>query len=152
VQAHWQNLYMYVLFLIRYGFKHEKPYPPEMRNILKIVIFMISGICSGRVAKSQDLALADPTHCVVLNDTANVRMVMITLHPGEKLTEHSHPLWMAYCLTEGKMSETYEGKSSTFTLTPGMHVMGKPMGAHTDENVGNSDIRFLLIEIRESVK
>lgn len=122
-----------------------------MRKNLKVLILLILGISNGHIAESQDLALVDPTHCALLNDTANVRMVMITLHPGEKLPEHSHPLWMAYCLTGGKMSETYQGKSSTFTLTPGMHVMGKPMGAHTDENTGNTDIRFLLIEIREDL-
>jgi beta-alanine degradation protein BauB len=118
-----------------------------MNNCLKIMILLMLGICSGSRAQSQDLVVADPSHCIVLNDTAGVRMVMITLHPGDKLPEHSHPVWMAYCITGGKMSETCDGKSTVFTLTPGMHVMGKSMGAHTDENVGKTDIRFLLIEI-----
>jgi quercetin dioxygenase-like cupin family protein len=107
---------------------------------------------SAQVVRSQDMSKVDPVHCKVLNDTANVRLILVTLHPGDKLPLHSHPTWIFYSLTGGKIGHVEQGKTTTLTLEPGMHAAGVSGPAHEDVNLGNTDVSFLVVEITPKSK
>jgi quercetin dioxygenase-like cupin family protein len=118
-----------------------------MKNLIKILIVFVCFIFANNSVKSQELNKVDPAHCAILNDTLNVKLMKITLHPGEKLPVHSHPVYMFYCLTGGKITFTSEGKTITKTYKAGDHYINGPVNAHSHENVGKTDISILLIEI-----
>jgi beta-alanine degradation protein BauB len=116
-----------------------------------LIFVILSGIFLfvHNTAKSQDFTVADPAHCKVLADTNNVKMYLLTLHPGEQTPPHTHATRMFYCLTEGKLSRTANGKTTVIDLKPGMNGLGKPVGVHTDANVGTTDITILLVNVNE---
>lgn len=120
-----------------------------MKTIVRLALVSILFLFLQLNARSQDLTQVDKVHCTVLNDTSNVRLVMVTLHPGEKLESHTHPTWMAYFITGGKLGHTENGKTSVYEFKPGMHLMGGPTTAHSDQNVGDADMQFLLVEIKK---
>lgn len=119
----------------------------------KGVFFIVFGILimfPFAVAKSQDILKVAPDQCKLLNDTLNVRLIQVTLKPGEELPLHTHPVFQFYVLTGGTIRHIEaDGKYSDFQITPGMHLQGKATSKHGDKNVGNSIIQFLLVEINK---
>lgn len=98
-------------------------------------------------AYSQDLTKVDPQQTAVLLDTLNVKTFLVTVHPGEQIPVHSHPVYLTYYLTAGKMSTTMNGKSSVKDIKAGMKVMHPYQGPHSAENVGTTDLSFIVVEI-----
>lgn len=118
-----------------------------MKNIIKIILAAIFFGTASQIVFSQDLTKADPSHTKVLLDTLNVKSFLVTLHPGDKVPNHSHPVYMTYYITGGRMSQTVNGKTTTKEIKPGTHVMHQQQGPHSAENSGTTDISFIVVEI-----
>ncbi|MDP4224688.1 MAG: cupin domain-containing protein [Bacteroidota bacterium] len=121
-----------------------------MKKFVRLVLVCVLFNFLYHPVYSQDMAKVAPEVCKVLQDTLNVKMTMVTLHPGDKLPTHTHPTCMVYFLTGGKLSETLNGKTTAMDFKPGTHLMVGPMPPHSDENVGDTDLIFLLVEIGQS--
>jgi quercetin dioxygenase-like cupin family protein len=97
--------------------------------------------------KAQDVCKSNPSHCQVLQDTAGVKLVLITLKPGDKLQSHTHPWNFGYVLKGGEYKWTYaDGKTESATLKAGDSFAGAPEGSHFSWNGGNTIIQFVLYE------
>ncbi|MEO8147161.1 MAG: hypothetical protein ABI723_05960 [Bacteroidia bacterium] len=57
---------------------------------------------------AQDLVKTNPKNTKLLADTAGVRMIKVTLAPGEELIMHTHPVQMLYCLEGGQITVNYK--------------------------------------------
>jgi beta-alanine degradation protein BauB len=119
----------------------------------KIILTLLSGmllLCPFTNLHAQDMVKTDPVHCKLLNDTLGVSLIQVSLKPGEKLPMHIHPTWMFYVLTDGTLRH-YEMDGTYFDapLKVGMHLQGKTTTVHSDENVGDKPIEFLLVEIKK---
>ena len=118
-----------------------------MKKMVKIILVGVLFSLSYFPAFSQDLTKADPTHTSVLLDTLNVKTFLVTVHPGEKIPVHSHPVYLTYYITGGKMSTTMNGKTSVKEIKPGSRVMHASQGPHSAEYVGTTDLSFIVVEI-----
>jgi quercetin dioxygenase-like cupin family protein len=107
--------------------------------IMLVLIFMLTSFN----ASAQDMAKADPMHTKVLADTLGVRMIKVTLAPGEELAMHSHPVWMIYVIESGQLT----GEN----LKAGDYYHGSPV-KHSLKNTGTTTCVFLDIEIKEERK
>lgn len=100
-------------------------------------------------ALAQDVVAANPAACKVKLDNDKVRVVEVTLKPGEKQPTHTHPANFAYVLTDGSLRVSYAGgPTETATARKGDVIWSDPEGPHTSENVGKSTLRYVLVELK----
>ena len=96
---------------------------------------------------AQDVCKSNPSNCKLLSDTAGVKMMLITLQPGEKLVEHTHPWHFGYVLKGGVYNwTTPEGDIRTAQMTEGAYFTGAPEGKHHSWNAGKTTIQFVMYE------
>jgi len=119
-----------------------------MKKFIQSFALSLTLLVLGQTIYAQDVCKTNPKYCKVLSDTAGIKMMLITLPPGAKLTTHSHPVNLGYCLQGGLYKWTYEstGKTESFPMKPGEHYQGAPEEAHHSWNAGKTTIKFLLIE------
>ncbi len=120
-----------------------------MKN-LQSAIFLIALLSFGFSGKAQDLCSSNPKYCKLLNDTAGIKVMLITLPPGAKLTEHTHPINLGYVLKGGLYKWTYtNGKTESSNMKVGDSFQGGPETTHFSWNAGKTTLQFILIEKRE---
>ena len=96
---------------------------------------------------AQDVCKSNPLHCKLLQDTAGVKLMLITLRPGERLATHTHPWNYGYVIKGGLYKWTYsDGKTESAEMKPGDSFAGAPEGTHHSWNAGNTTIQFVLYE------
>ena len=116
---------------------------------LLVFIFMLEGFN----ASAQDMVKTNPKFTKLLTDTVGVRMVKVTLAPGEELVMHTHPVQMVYCLQGGQLTVTFKnGKKETGNYKSGDAMQAPADPPHTTKNTGKSTISFLEIEINGTKK
>jgi len=116
------------------------------KTIVKFLAAAFFVACA-TVSNAQDVCKSNPLQCKILEDTANVKMVLITLKPGEKLVTHTHPWNFGYVLKGGLYKWTYtDGKTESAQMKEGDHFAGAPEGTHHSWNGGNTTIQFVLYE------
>lgn len=116
------------------------------KKSISVLAAAILLICSQAV-KAQDVCKSNPSHCKLLEDTAGVKMMLVTLKPGEKLATHTHPWNFGYVLKGGLYKWTYaDGKTESAQMKEGDHFAGAPEGTHHSWNAGKTTIQFVLYE------
>ena len=97
----------------------------------------------------QDPVKVSPDLYKVILDNDRIRVLDITLKPGEKSPMHSHPDFAVYALTDGKALFTFkDGKTKDIELKKGQCVWNDAM-SHAAENTGKTDLHVLNIELKE---
>jgi quercetin dioxygenase-like cupin family protein len=108
------------------------------------VLFLI---VVGTKVHAQDVCKTNPSYCKILVDTAEVKMMLITLKPGERLATHTHPWNFGYVLKGGLYKWTYsDGKTESAQMKEGDSFAGAPEGTHHSWNAGKTTIQFVLYE------
>ena len=84
----------------------------------------------------------------VLLDNHRVRVLELRLTPGEREPLHSHPDYLVYVLSAATMRMTApEGSSKVVELRAGQVSFGPPT-THSGENVGETTLHELIIELK----
>jgi beta-alanine degradation protein BauB len=84
----------------------------------------------------------------VLLDNDRVRVLDVTLKPGEKSPEHTHPDMLIYAIQDGRVKFTYpDGRTESVELEAG-ETMYVPSLTHAAENIGTKTLRALNIEFK----
>jgi beta-alanine degradation protein BauB len=85
-------------------------------------------------------------------NNAEVRVTESTSTPGQKDPMHSHPAMMIYVVSGGKMKLTAaDGTSKVVEFVTG-DVRWMPPMTHTSENVGTTEMKMLLVEVKHPKK
>ncbi len=101
-------------------------------------------------ARAQDAALVQPRSYRVLLDNAKVRVLEFISRPGLGVCGtglHSHPEHLAVVLTSATVRVTQDGRTTISTAKAG-DVFWSPAVTHETENVGSTEARSLIIEIK----
>ena len=119
---------------------------------MKLLIRLIVGSCLlAGMARAQDVMSAAAQHYRVLVDNEHVRVVECTLKPGEKDAWHTHAAGWFYVTKGGKMKVTYaDGKTVIQEGTTGESQWSPAEAPHTSENIGTSEIGFILVEVKSA--
>jgi len=100
------------------------------------------------VASAQDPGKVDPGHYKVLLDNAVVRVLKVSVAPGEKSPMHSHPDAMLVPLDSGKARFTMpDGKTEDGALAKEVATY-TPAVTHSGANVGTTKIDLILVEFK----
>jgi quercetin dioxygenase-like cupin family protein len=104
------------------------------------------------LAQAQDIVKVAPQNCKVVLENERVRVIEVVAKPGEKIPMHSHPAHLLYALSAGKMATAFtDGKSATAEIKIGDVRWLDPV-THANENTGTTEIRALVVELKEPVK
>ncbi len=106
-----------------------------------------------------DALLAAPEHHRLLLENESVRVLDTRIRPGEVVRLHTHR-WPAvyYILGAGDFIRRDEHgavvadsrKGGGPTLAPGTAAWTPPLGPHTLENVGSTEIHVVSVEVKAS--
>lgn len=102
-------------------------------------------------ARAQDPLKVAPGMYKLLFENEKVRVMEVTFKPGERIPEHSHPDHFVYVVTGGKLKITAGEKVAEADLTPGQ-VMWIPAEKHWAVNLGTTDVRLLVTEVKDPAK
>lgn len=117
--------------------------------VILLSVFMLTAFN----VSAQDLVKTNPNNAKLLTDTAGVRMIKVTLAPGEELIMHTHPVQMMYCLEGGQLTVNYKnGKKEVIDIKAGDAMQAPSDPPHTTKNTGTTNISFLEIEIPGGMK
>jgi quercetin dioxygenase-like cupin family protein len=121
-----------------------------MKKKLIKLAFAVLFIVLSNVVYSQDVCKMNPSHCKLLSDTAGVKMMLITLQPGDKLLDHTHPWHFGYVLKGGLYKwTTPEGEIKSAEMKEGSYFAGAPEATHYSWNGGKTTIQFVMYEKQE---
>lgn len=86
----------------------------------------------------------------VVLDNERVRVFDVHFKPGDKAVMHGHPDHVVYVLSGGRNRLAFpDGTAQELDLQPGMAVF-IPAGPHETTNVGKTDVRLLVVELKEA--
>ena len=102
-----------------------------------------------QVSQVPDAVAASPDNYTVLLENEHVRVVEYRIEPGAREAWHTHPAKVMYILGGGTLKVTAEGgESQISTSESGAVRWSEAAGPHYGENVGQTTIRILLVEVK----
>ena len=93
-----------------------------------------------------DPVVAAPNNYKLLMENDEVRVLEMTLKAGETDNKHSHLAETAYFVTGGKLKIHLPDGDAMEADIPDGHVMWHEPWTHTVENLGDSDVKAILVE------
>jgi hypothetical protein len=103
--------------------------------------------------RAQDVVKVAGEHNKVLLENADVRVIENTLAPGEKDAMHTHPHGWYYVKKPGTMKIVMaDGTVRVWNAEEGEGGWLKTLEAHTSENVGQTTLVYVLVEVKSAGK
>ena len=97
-----------------------------------------------------DAAKVSPNIYKVVADTMGIRMLEVTVSPGDSSAMHSHPDNVVYVTDGGAMTFTAkDGSQGVAELKSGAAVI-RPAETHSSKNTGNTTLKGILVEVNRS--
>ena len=114
-----------------------------------VFVATATGSCA-RATSQVDAVPLSPRYYTVLLDSNRVRVLDYRLPAGQKEPMHSHPAYVVHFFQPAKLRATYpDGHSSESVVTAGQTVYRGAL-THALENIGDSEVHALLVELEPS--
>jgi len=121
----------------------------KLDSIRRAVVSAMVVAASCGVVRAQDAAVVDKQHCKVLVDNDYVRVLEFTLAPGETDPVHTHAAGVYVVTGTGTMRVTPAGApASVWEPKPNETAWMEAEGPHGSENVGETPMSFVLVEVK----
>lgn len=118
----------------------------KLSHSIFTVLFAVT-ILSG-YSFGQDAVKVDPKNYKVEFENDQVRVLRITIEPGEKGVMHSHPEGMVIFLSDANGKFTFpDGKTENRDFKKGFFSW-VPAETHQGENVGDEPFELIQIEMK----
>src|SRR5262249_5111645 len=115
------------------------------RKTLAAIVALVALAAS---AGAQDPVVVNANEVKARLENARVRVLEATLKPGEKEQMHSHPSYVIYVITGGRVrNHAPDGTTSESELKSGDVVYRDPL-THWAENIGTTTMRMILVELK----
>lgn len=96
-----------------------------------------------------DIVQTSPNQARVLMENEHVRVIEYAVKPGEKDVWHTHPPRSSYVVSGGKVKVYSEnGEPKISEVKTGASSWGGQGAKHYVENIGSTDIKIILTEIK----
>jgi quercetin dioxygenase-like cupin family protein len=113
-----------------------------------VVVAGLLVVVGSRVAPAQDPAVVNAKMVQVKLENNRVRVLESTLQPGDKEQMHSHPAYVTYVISGGKLrNHSADGKVTESEVKAGDVVYREPL-THWAENIGTTPIHIILVELK----
>lgn len=120
------------------------------RVTILLFVLLAAGFVRGdvNVSREQDPAIVNANTIAVKLNNPRVRVLEATVKPGEKEKIHSHPASVVYVIEGGKIrNHASDGTVSEAELKAGDVLYRDPL-THWAENIGNTTLRLVLVELK----
>jgi len=120
------------------------------RIYLLTVVLLAAGFVRGdaRIASTQDPLVVNSKTIALKFENSRVRVLEATLKPGDKEKTHSHPAYVIYVIQGGKTrSHAVDGTVTEAEFKTGDVIYRDPL-THWAENVGDTTIKLILVELK----
>jgi len=123
-----------------------------MRFIICAVIAAFTFIGPTNSVRAQDPAVVQSSTVKLKFENEKVRVLEAELPPGVKEAVHSHPAYVIYVLAGGKYRNyAADGKTTEGEFKTGDVIYREPL-THAAENIGNTTLHFILVELKPSAR
>jgi len=123
-----------------------------MRLTSFLCILALAFMFAALPALAQDPVKAAPQAFKEILNNSEVRVLEYSSKPGQKEAMHSHPAVLLYVLQGGKLKSTApDGTSKEIEYKTG-DIQWREAVTHTGENVGTTEMKSLLIEVKHGKK
>ena len=100
-----------------------------------------------------DPVVAAPEQFKVLLENEHVRVIEYHLAPGHRDSWHTHPPKVSYVISGGRLRINLEnGESFEVTETTGAAQWAGARDKHYVENIGDTIVRVLLVEVKAAAQ
>ena len=96
----------------------------------------------------EDAVAVAPHVYKVLAENDRVRVLESRMKPGDKTAMHGHPLVIVVALTHAKVRFTSPGGDTAELEIPAGAAAIEEETEHTTENIGDSEVRVILVELK----
>jgi quercetin dioxygenase-like cupin family protein len=118
-----------------------------MRVFLILTAAVGIALCP-RAAFAQDPAVVNPSSITVKLENDSVRVMEAVMKPGFREKLHSHPGYVMYVLSGGKVRLHYpDGQTRDSEFEAGATFYSDPV-THWAENTGTTTIKIILVELK----
>ncbi len=113
--------------------------------------------CDQEWPDSLDALVAAPAHHEVLLENERVRVLDSRIKPGETVPVHTHR-WASLLYVLGTSdfirydnegNAVFDSRTAASSIEAGMVTWSPPLQAHSVQNVGNTEIRVISIELKD---
>jgi quercetin dioxygenase-like cupin family protein len=95
------------------------------------------------------IQVAGDSHKVLL-ENAQVRVLAVTIKPGQKAPMHSHPANVSYVLSDGKLRITMPDGKTVDKEPKAGSASWSDATTHAVENIGTGDFTQVQIELKNA--
>src|ERR1700726_4725498 len=121
-----------------------------MRFIICAVLAAFSFIVPTISVLAQDPVMLQSKTVKLKFENERVRVLEAELPPGVKEQVHSHPAYVIYVLAGGKYRNyAADGKTTDGEMKTGDVIYRVPL-THAAENIGNTTLHMILVELKTS--
>ena len=120
------------------------------RAYILILVLLVMGFARGDagVTRAQDPLVVNSKSIALKLENSRVRVLEATLKPGAKEKTHSHPAYVIYVIAGGKVrNHGADGTVTEAKFQAGDVIYREPI-THWAENIGNTTIRLVLVELK----
>lgn len=110
---------------------------------------VLIGVCQ---TLAQDPVKAAPQAFKERLNNDHVRVLEYSSKPGQKEAMHSHPDVLIYVIKGGKLKSTSADGTTKVTDYRTGDVIWREAVTHTGENIGKTEMKSILIEIKHEKK
>lgn len=111
----------------------------------------IGALVSSGIIWAQDPVVVAPDIYKVILDNNQVRVLDITLKPGQVSPNHSHPGYVVYVLGPGKAQFTPAGGTAAELEMATGQAIWRDAETHSVKNTGSSTIHVLNVELKDAL-
>ncbi len=102
---------------------------------------------SGTPGPVDDIVKLAPEQHRTLFENKQIRMLKVTVKPGDKVPLHTNPANINYIIKPGTLRLiAADGTVQDVVLTEGQ-VIPAPMGSHAVENIGGTEVETICVEL-----
>ncbi len=121
-----------------------------MKKVLSFILIAFMFVffaCSS--SYGQDPVKVNPKVYKFLFENDRVRVFEISFEAGEEIGVHSHPDHVVYVMTDGKLAITEVDKEPMEADLKAGQVMYLPAQTHSAINIGETQIKAVVVEIKD---
>src|SRR5450432_3821694 len=119
---------------------------------LVLSLLCVSGLLyAAPVNDKKDALLVAPDVYRLAFENERIRVLSFITQPGQKWALHSHPDSLVVALSEYSVRNLTPGQASAERHSKLGDVRWIPASAHTGENIGTTEMRGLIVELKDSV-
>jgi hypothetical protein len=122
-----------------------------MRYLALGVLGMSGLLSAATVGNKPDALLIVPNVYKLAFENERVRVLSFVTEPGQKWPEHSHPDSLAVSLSEYSVRNRVPGQAAAERHSKPGDVRWIPATLHSGENMGSTEMRGLIVELKDPV-